>query len=252
VRDEPHVHRRGVWVRGIARACGLIACLFAARAFAHRAKAPPCTGDFVAAVELLPVTGGRAIVAIDNERVAIGGACPATKARIKTTRHATSVRAAWLAGACGGAPGRVRLRATIAAGCSLLTGTLVVGRSHEALRGAPSVCGDGITDPDIGEQCDGGGCGPGAFCAKCTCVPITVGTTTTTTPGTTTTSTTLCATLQSSCTSTAPCCSPGVCVGGSCCAPNGQLCQDSTDCCSGCCDENQSTCAPRSGGATCL
>lgn len=239
-------------MKGIVRACGLIACLSTARAFAHPAKAPPCAGDFVAAVQLLPLAGGRAVVAVDNGRVAIAGACPATKAHIKATRHATSLRAAWPDGACAGAPGRVRLRATITAACSLLTGTLVVGRSHEALRGAPSVCGDGVTDPNIGEQCDGSGCGPGAFCAKCTCVPIASATTTTTTPGTTTTSTTLCATLQSSCTSTASCCSPGVCSGGVCCAPEGTSCQDSTDCCSGCCDENRFTCAPSSGGATCL
>jgi hypothetical protein len=239
-------------VRGIAGACGLIACLSTVCAFAHPAKAPPCAGDFVAPIQLLPLAGGRAIVAVDNGRVAIGGTCPATKAHIKTTRHATSLRAAWPEGACTGAPGRVRLRATITAACSLLTGTLVVGRSHEALRGGPSVCGDGITDPDIGEQCDGSGCGPGSFCAKCRCVPIASPTTTTTAPATTTTSTTLCATLQSACTSTAPCCSPGVCVGGSCCAPNGQLCQDSTDCCSRCCDAIQLTCTQSSGGAGCL
>ncbi len=253
MRDEPHVHRRGVWVKGIACACGLIACLLAARAFAHPEKAQACAGDFVAPVQLLPVAGGRAIVAIDSERVAIAGVCPPTKAHIKATRHATSLRGAWPKGACGSASGRVRLRATITAACSQLTGTLVVGRSHEALRGAPSVCGDDVTDPNIGEQCDGSGCGPAAFCAKCTCVPIASGTTTTTTPGTaTTTSTTLCATLQSSCTSTASCCSPGVCSGGVCCAPEGTSCQDSTDCCSGCCDQNQLTCASSSGGATCL
>jgi len=249
------VHRRGVWVKGIACACGLIACLLAARAFAHPEKAQACAGDFVATVQLLPVAGGRAIVAIDNGRVAIAGVCPPAKAHIKATRHATSLRAAWPKGACSSASGRVRLRATISAACSQLTGTLVVGRSHEALRGAPSVCGDGVTDPNLGEQCDGSGCGPGAFCAKCTCVPIASGTTTTTTPGTTTTSTTLCATLQSSCTSTTTCCSPGVCVGGSCCAPNGQDCQDSTDCCPsgyGCCDAIQLKCTQSPGGAGCL
>lgn len=111
-------------------------------------------------------------------RVSIGQSCASARARIKATKKGTSIHAQWAR--CGGAR-RVRLDATIRAGCSEMAGVVrAKGAKAKKFVAPRSRCGDDRRDAGALEQCDGaaGGCEPGSTCTTCSCVAPTTTTTT--------------------------------------------------------------------------
>ncbi|HLK10055.1 MAG TPA: hypothetical protein VKW76_01615 [Candidatus Binatia bacterium] len=220
----------------------------------HASKAPLCAGRFVMPAQVFgDGVAGPEIIAVEGRKVAIGTVCPAISVVLRGSHRATVLRAAWPEGACSGIGGRVRLKATIVQGCSLMKATLAEGKHRHQVKAPLSTCGDGVVDAGNGEQCDGAGCGVGEACVRCACVPAGGGTTTSTTVlvASTTTTTVPCAPLQFSCGGSSQCCAPGLCSGGTCCAPSGQPCQDSTDCCTQCCDPGTLLCTA-SSSQSCL
>jgi hypothetical protein len=175
------------------------------------------TGLFAATVQakLVPCAGGRYlvpgepltglvqsapgdVVRVDGRMVSIASGCDPVKARVRGGARGTKVRARWKS--CPGLPGRVQLVGVIVDACRTLSATFVVKKAGmvKPVLGSLSACGDGIWDPDGGEECDGD-LGPCGGCNACTCdgtaattTTVVTGTSssTTTTPGATTTSTT--------------------------------------------------------------
>src|SRR5262245_1849634 len=140
----------------------------------HATPRPPlCTaGRF--AVSGSPLLGpGGEIVVLENKTIAIGSLCPASRARLRRQKKGTAVVITFGKGMCSGVSAKVRVKALISQGCSLLTGTLrTKGQAPLDFTAATSACGDGIIDTANGEQCDGSttGCQPDEQCnASCQC-----------------------------------------------------------------------------------
>src|SRR5262245_29132021 len=119
----------------------LVLVLLATAAAVARPRPTPCElGRFLTAdghhVLTDLVAPGTESIVIGDGTVAIAPGCAPIAATPRTTRRGTVVRAAWTS--CDGAPGRVKLRATIPArACDRLRGvvTLAKGRpKHRKLR----------------------------------------------------------------------------------------------------------------------
>src|SRR5262245_58065887 len=153
---------------------------------------------------LLGPLGEAGVIVLEGPRMSIATCAPVriTKAG---GRH---LRAVWRT--CTGIAGGVRLRATVAPDCKTLVGTIVARKANvrERFSARLSYCGDGVLDPDGGEQCElGVACGPGTHCGiACHCLvdtaPTDTSTTTSTPIGSTTSTSTLRTATSTSTTST--------------------------------------------------
>ncbi len=166
---------------------------FAGTGRSKRPKPQPCPGGRYIVTGTALVTGdssGPVEPVVIGTEISIGNACDPVHAKLKATKHGTTVRAVWPS--CAGLMGKVKLRGTLDTTCTSLSGTLIAKKSKlkETFVAHVTRCGDGIVDPDNGEECDGGACAGGAGCtAECTCLPLASTTTTTATSPSTTTST---------------------------------------------------------------
>ena len=149
-------------------------------------KPTPCQGGRYIVSGSAVVTGDTSFpsepVVIGNQ-ISIGNACNPVHAKLKATKHGTTVTAVWPS--CTGLKGKVKLKGTLDTTCTTLNGTLIAKKSKlkQAFVASLTRCGDGILDPGSGEQCDGAACPDGSPCtAECTCLSTT---TTTVTPTTT-------------------------------------------------------------------
>src|SRR5262245_45494565 len=135
-----------------------------------------CTsGRFAVAGAPLLAPGGEVVV-LENRALSIGTVCSARRARLRRRKRGTTVIVDFRKGDCPGIGRRVRLKALIADGCSTMTGTVKVRRAARVqFSAAASVCGDGVIDAGLGEECDGSttGCGMSEVCnADCRCLVI--------------------------------------------------------------------------------
>ncbi len=149
----------------------LLAAAVAAPAAAAK-KATACNGRYLIDGSLVPGSGVAIdVVSVDGRQVAVASGCAPVRGKVGAKRKATSVAARW--GSCNGLAAKVRLKARIGApDCSLMAGRFRAKSPKLNLRftASRSVCGDGVTDPGIGEACDGGGCPDGQSCTSaCTC-----------------------------------------------------------------------------------
>src|SRR5262245_44187403 len=157
--------------------------------------ASPCDGiGFMLAA---PIVSGDTIdshgpVRLAGSKVSFGTFC--TPVRVHADRHGRTfaLRARWKH--CDGLRGVVRLSAHVDTACTALTGTLRAPRSdlRAPFTATASRCGDGLIDPERGEQCETGtgGCPVGNTCRECVCVlPLPTTTTTSDTIPVTTTTT---------------------------------------------------------------
>lgn len=161
--------------------------------------------------------------------VEITSGCRAVSVRLKVTKQGAILRANWPGRACLGQKKRVRLQATIDAGCTLSGVLKKAGAAPIKFTAALSTCGDGVVDSGAREDCEPAtGCSAGRACraqdCRCALAPTTTtlprggGATTTTLPGpTVTTTTTVATTTTTQTTLPQGGCggSPGTC-GGSC------------------------------------
>ena len=189
----------------------LAAAMVAAGAPASGMTAAPCPGTrFLVDAPLVPgTTLHRDAVVVDAAGdVSIASGCSAAHARVAHRASGSSVRAHWTT--CG--PLRsVRLTARIDdPACTTLTATFTArGTKRRRFTAPASVCGDGVLDPDAGEQCESAAdCAGGTPCTGCVCgtapattttgvAPTTTSTTRTTTTSTRTTTTALATTTTS-------------------------------------------------------
>ena len=158
----------------------VLALAGASPAVAKKPKRSPCPGGRFLVEGAALVAGDSAAphepVVLANAAVSIGDVCPSVTGKLMASKRGTTVKATWRG--CVGLAGRVHLKATLDATCSVLTGTLAARRGTPKLRpfiARRSVCGDGILDPGAGEQCDSGiGCGAMTQCddARCQCIPL--------------------------------------------------------------------------------
>src|SRR5581483_9710801 len=204
-RGGGRLHGAHLRAIGVARAAirtiaavALAAAMVAAGAPASGMTAAPCPGTrFLVDAPLVPgTTLHRDAVVVDAAGdVSIASGCSAAHARVAHRASGSSVRAHWTT--CG--PLRsVRLTARIDdPACTTLTATFTArGTKRRRFTAPASVCGDGVLDPDAGEQCESAAdCAGGTPCTGCVCgtAPATTTTgvapTTTSTTRTTTTST---------------------------------------------------------------
>ena len=158
----------------------VLALAGASPAVAKKPKRSPCPGGRFLVEGAALVAGDSAAphepVVLANAAVSIGDVCPSVTGKLMASKRGTTVKATWRG--CVGLAGRVHLKATLDATCSVLTGTLAARRGTPKRRpfiARRSVCGDGILDPGAGEQCDSGiGCGAMTQCddARCQCIPL--------------------------------------------------------------------------------
>lgn len=162
-------------------------------------KAQPCPGGryLVSGPSLVgALDGAMDVVEMSGKMIGVASGCAPVKSRVRgNAAHGTKIRARW--SSCFGLTGTIVLTGTITDACRTLTGT-VTAKSAGVVTpflASLSSCGDGIWDPDGGEQCDAG-LGPcGDLCNACTCGSVTstttgsstTGPTSTTQPGSTTT-----------------------------------------------------------------
>src|SRR5262249_6270676 len=158
-----------------------------------KSKPQPCPGGRYI-VSGAPLVAGDSSGQIEpvaiGAQISIGNACNPVHAKLKATKHGTTVMAAWPS--CAGLKGKVKLTGTLDPTCTTLNGTLIAKKSKlkNTFVARLTRCGDGIVDPANGEQCDGAPCGDGAGCtADCACEPPASTTTTTVGSISTTTST---------------------------------------------------------------
>ncbi len=126
---------------------------------AHAAKPPLCSGGRFLVTGPSILTGEAVheleAVVLEGGQLSVGDACPAVRAKVKRTKHGTTVRAAWKQ--CTGLKGRAKLTGKIAPeACTTLTGTFAakkakVKRSFTAI---VTRCGDGMVDAGAGEECE--------------------------------------------------------------------------------------------------
>src|SRR5262249_55672909 len=98
---------------------------------------------------------GVEAVVIAGSQVSVGDACAATRAKLKRTKHGTTVHAAWKQ--CTGIKGRAKLTGTIAAdACTMLTGTFAAKKAKvkRPFTAVVTRCGDGMVDAAAGEGCE--------------------------------------------------------------------------------------------------
>jgi hypothetical protein len=133
-------------------------------------------GDLIASTSGVPPT-----IEIVGGVVTVIDGCPITKGRAKPTKKGVRVTGKFKN--CNDAK-KLKLKATIDAACSGVSGTISGrGVTPVPVTGAPSLCGNGVVDTSLGEECDGNVACPtgGATCDQsCHCVVGTGGTTTTT------------------------------------------------------------------------
>jgi cysteine-rich repeat protein len=156
-------------------------------------KPQPCPGGRYIVTGSSLVTGdssGSIEPVVIGAQLSIGNACNPVHAKLKATKHGTTVKAVWPS--CAGLKGKVKLQGTLDTTCATLNGTLIAKKSkvRETFVAHMTRCGDGIVDSGNGEECDGAACADGAGCAAdCTCQALGSTTTTTTASSSTTTST---------------------------------------------------------------
>ena len=142
----------------------------------HSAKKPkpqPCSGRYIL------TQGGEAIVAdntpsitvvsVTGRQISLGAHCGTVTGAVKAVKKGTNVAAAFKS--CSAALLKVKLKASIAADCSTMTG-IVRGKKLKPQRFQASLsrCGDGVVDAGKPEACDGAPCDGGAPClSDCTC-----------------------------------------------------------------------------------
>ncbi len=153
------------------------------------AKVPPCPGGryLVAGHALAGAAAqpGMDVVDVAGRMVSVASGCDPTKARVRATAAGTKVHALWKS--CEGITGKIVMSGMIGDYCRTFTGTFVAKSAHivTPFLANLSACGDGIWDPDGGEECDAG-LGPcGGLCNACSCVGVTTTTVTATTSPTT-------------------------------------------------------------------
>ncbi|HEV7732379.1 MAG TPA: S8 family serine peptidase [Candidatus Binatia bacterium] len=135
-------------------------------------KATACNGRYLIDGSLVPGSGVAIdVVSVDGRQVAVASGCAPVRGKVGAKRKATSVAARW--SSCNGLVAKVRLKAKIGApDCSLMAGRFRAKSPKLNLRftASRSICGDGVTDPGLGEACDGGTCADGQTCSNaCTC-----------------------------------------------------------------------------------
>lgn len=156
-----------------------------------KSKPQPCPGGRYI-VSGAPLVAGDSSGQIEpvaiGAQISIGNACNPVHAKLKATKHGTTVMAAWPS--CAGLKGKVKLTGTLDPTCTTLNGKLIAKKSKlkKDFVARLTRCGDGIVDTGNSEQCDGGTCAGGGGCtADCTCLaPESTTTTTSTFPSTTT------------------------------------------------------------------
>jgi RHS repeat-associated protein len=169
---------------------------------AARPRPEPCPGGrFLldpAAPPLVPGAVGPEVLVLEADgAVSITSGCELVTAVVKAKRKATKVRATFpTCGSLANAKLRVKI---VAPTCTALSGTLKVKREKvRKFTGRLVPCGDGVVEPDGGEECEPGvvACGPGFVCQPdCTCEPG-ASTTSTMIGGSTTTSSTIAPTTS--------------------------------------------------------
>jgi hypothetical protein len=122
-----------------------------------RGEAASCPGGrfLVLSGPLVDPDTERELVVISEARVSIGSVCPPVLIKLRKGRRGrVRLRAAWPA--CAGVQGRARLKGSLEADCATMTGTFVVRRSRirRGFSARLSACGDGVVDPENGEQCE--------------------------------------------------------------------------------------------------
>jgi hypothetical protein len=165
-----------------------IAVLWLSPAESRRPKPTPCAGGRYVfdAGQLIVGNGSLLADAIDLEtkQISLGG-CPLARPHVKATRTGTKVRATWTK--CSAVKGKVTLNAIVATGCQHMTGRIKIPKRKPARFSATLLpCGDGVVQPELGEECEGDEtCGPGTRCTlacRCRGTGGAGGTTTTTLP----------------------------------------------------------------------
>jgi hypothetical protein len=135
-------------------------------------------GDLIAETAGVPPT----IEIVDGTVTVLDG-CPIRRGRAKPTKKGVRVTGKFRD--CGDAP-KLKLKALIDTGCANVAGTIRGrGVTPVAVAGALSLCGNGVVDASLGEECDQGvPCPtPASTCSQtCRCGAGTGGTTTTTVP----------------------------------------------------------------------
>ena len=173
-----------------AVAVAALVVLNAAVTRGKKAKPPACGGGRFVLEQPLEGAGAPAVMVIAGRSVTIEGLCPATAAKLTTTRKGTRIRGAWPV--CGTLP-KVRIAVRFDASCTRLSGVLQARRTRTPVAARRSSCGDGIVDGGGSEECEP----PGNAGCDLAC-RLVAGTTTTSVPAVTTT------TVTSSTTTTVP------------------------------------------------
>ena len=161
-----------------------------AAATVAQAKIPPCPGGryLVVGGPLLESTDAPPIdvVEMSGRMVSIASGCDLAKGRVHGTKAGTRLRVRFKS--CQGVIGKALVKGLITDGCHTLDASFAIRRLHvtKPFVATLSSCGDGVWDPDGGEECDGtlGPCG--ALCNACSCTGVTTTTTSTTASPTTT------------------------------------------------------------------
>jgi hypothetical protein len=158
------------------------------------AKIPPCPGGRFL-VNGDPLMDGPAVdvIQIDGKMLSTASGCGPVKAKMRGTKVGTRVSVKFKH--CTGLVAKSIVKGLITDGCATLNGTFAVPALLvlKPFLATLSMCGDGVWDPEGGEECDGdlGPCG--GLCNACTCGGVTTTTsvaTTTSAPGSTDTTTT--------------------------------------------------------------
>jgi RHS repeat-associated protein len=174
-------------------AAALIAGVGVLGSLAARPKPQLCPDGRYLVVQGPPLLSGvattpAAAVTIAEGQITLDGACPQVAVKQKAKRRGTSIKARWPE--CPGVVGPVRLRGLIEPTCQTFTGKVTAKKSDrhkEEFRTLLSTCGDGVLDPDNGEECEADqDCTPPETCPACACIDQQ--TTTTSAPGGSTTS----------------------------------------------------------------
>ena len=116
----------------------VLALAGASPAVAKKPKRSPCPGGRFLVEGAALVAGDSAAphepVVLANAAVSIGDVCPSVTGKLMASKRGTTVKATWRG--CVGLAGRVHLKATLDATCSVLTGTLVARRGTPKLASA--------------------------------------------------------------------------------------------------------------------
>ncbi len=165
-----------------------IVLVFAGTGRSKKAKPQPCPGGRYIVTGSALVTGdssGPVEPVVIGSQISIGNVCNPVHAKLKATKHGTTVMATWPS--CAQLKGKVKLKGTLDTTCTTLSGTLIAKKSklRKAFVANATRCGDGVRDPGNAEDCDGtDGCTGGVCSADCKCQSVT---TTTSSASTTTT-----------------------------------------------------------------